>query len=187
MLMMFKRTIPGVKIAAIAAVMFLYGCESNFKDVQMIHFSEFYPSGEADTLNMKYTDSGRITAVLISPKMLDYATVEFPFTEFPQGIDVTLYDKKGKRTFIKSGYAVSFKGTDLIDLRTRVRITSEDGKLLETEQLYFDQKNEWFFTEKNFKFTDPEGGSTTGQGIDFNKDFKKINFQKVQGQLNKAE
>ena len=25
-----------------------------------------------------------------------------------------------------------------------------DGKTLETNQLYFDQKNEWFFTEESF-------------------------------------
>jgi hypothetical protein len=28
--------------------------------------------------------------------MLDFGTVSFPFTEFPKGVDVTLYDDKGK-------------------------------------------------------------------------------------------
>jgi len=172
---------------ALAMVVLAGSCESNFRDVQKINFSEFSPSGEADTLDLKYTDSGRITAVLLSPKMRDYAAVDFPFTEFPKGISLTLYDKKGKRTFIRSDYAVSFKGTDLIDLRGNVTITSEDNQKLETEQLYFDQKNEWFFTEKNFKFTDAKNGMTTGQGIDFNKDFKRVNFQKVRGQINEAK
>lgn len=172
---------------AVASVLMLFACENTFKSVGKIHFSDFSPSGEADNLNMKYTDSGRITAVLVSPKMLDYATVEFPFTEFPKGIDVTLYDKAGKRTFIKSDYAVQYKGTELIDLRDNVVITSEDGKKLMTAQLYFDQKNEWFFTEKNFTFTDAGGGSTSGEGIDFSKDFKKINFQRVRGQINRTE
>jgi LPS export ABC transporter protein LptC len=175
------------KSIAFVALLFLCSCESTFKDVQKINFSEFSPSGEADSLTLKYTDSGRIKAVLISPKMLDYATVEFPFTEFPKGVDVTLYDVKGKCTFVKADYAISFKGTDIIDLRQNVRISSETNQLLETEQLYYDQKNEWFFTEKNFKFTDPKGGNTTGQGIDFNKDFKKVNFQRVKGLLNEAK
>ena len=148
--------------------------------------SEFTPSGEADTINLKYTDSGRIKAVLISPKMLDYATVEYPYTEFPQGIDLTLYDAKEKKTFVKSNYASSFKGTDLIDLQGNVRISNENGDLLETEQLYFDQKNEWFFTQKKFKFTSPKG-VTYGQGIDFSKDFKKVNSQKISGEIDKSE
>ena len=165
---------------------FSIGCESNFKDVQKINYSEFTPSGEADNFNLKYTDSGKIKSILVSPKMLDYATVEFPFTEFPKGIDVTLYDAKDKKTFVRSDYAVTFKGTDIIDLRGNVRITNETGQIMETEQLYFDQKNEWFYTEKRFKFTDPKGVSN-GEGIDFSKDFKIVNSQKITGEIDEAE
>ncbi|NBU80772.1 MAG: LPS export ABC transporter periplasmic protein LptC [Flavobacteriaceae bacterium] len=158
------------------------GCESNFRDVQKMGFAEFSPSGDADGINLKYTDSGRITANLISPKMLDYATVEFPFTEFPKGIHLTLYDKTGKQTYIDAKYAVSHKATNLIDLQNDVKISNQNGELLETEQLYYDQKNEWFFTEKKFKFTSTKGISY-GEGIDFSKDFKKVNSQKISGEL----
>ncbi len=164
----------------------ILGCESNFKEVQKSNFSEFVPSGEADKINLKYTDSGRITAILISPKMKEYASVDFPFTEFPKGIDVTLYDKKGKRTFIKSDYATSYKLTNIIDLEGDVVIQSEDGQMLETNQLYFDQKNEWFFTNKRFTFTDPKGVSY-GKGIDFSKDFKIINSQSIVGEVESSE
>ena len=174
--------LPGLAIISAA----LGSCESNFKEVQKINYSEFMPSGEATNFNLKYTDSGRIKSILISPQMLDYATVEFPFTEFPKGIDVTMFDTKGKKTFIKSDYAVTFKGTDIIDLQRNVRITNETGQILETEQLYFDQKNEWFFTEKKFKFTDPKGISY-GEGIDFSKDFKVVNSQRIQGTIDEAE
>ncbi|MNF27875.1 Lipopolysaccharide export system protein LptC [compost metagenome] len=173
-------------IVTVLAVTLFFGCESNFKEVQKINFSDFVPSSDADAVNLKYTDSGRITVVLISPKMLDFASVDFPFTEFPKGIDVTLYDKKGKRTFIKSNYAVSYKQTGIIDLQGKVKITSDVGQVLETEQLYFDQKNEWFFTERRFKFSDPKGASN-GQGIDFSKDFKVVNSQKITGEVESAE
>ncbi|WP_295334673.1 LPS export ABC transporter periplasmic protein LptC [Flavobacterium sp.] len=157
-------------------------CESNFKDVQKMGVSEFTPSGDADSINLKYTDSGRITANLISPKMLDYATVEFPFTEFPNGMHLTLFDKNGKETYIDAKYAISHKTTNIIDLQGDVKISNQNGEVLETEQLYYDQKNEWFFTEKKFKFTSPKGVSY-GEGIDFSKDFKKVNSQKISGQV----
>lgn len=173
-------------IIPVLIAIFTFGCESNFKDVQKINYSEFTPSGEADNFNLKYTDSGRIKSILVSPKMLDYATVEFPFIEFPKGIDVTIYDAKGKRTFVRADYAVSFKGTDLIDLQGNVKISTETGQLMETEQLYFDQKNEWFYTERRFKFTDPKGVSF-GEGIDFSKDFKIVNSQKITGEIDEAE
>lgn len=164
----------------------LLSCESNFKEVQKINFSQFAPAGEAEDFNLKYTDSGRITSILESKKMLDYANVEFPYTEFPKGVLVTLFDSKGKKTFIKSNYAVTFKGTDIIDLQNQVKISNEFGQVLETEQLYYDQKNEWFFTEKKFKFTDPKGVSF-GEGIDFSKDFKRVNSQRINGEIDQSE
>ena len=164
------------------AVLLLFSCESNFKEVQKSTFADFNPSGEADSINIKYTDSGRIKSILISNKMLDYATVEFPFTEFPKGVKVTLYDEKGKRTFVTAKYAVTFKNTDLIDLQGNVKISNETGQLFETDQLYFDQKNEWFYTEKRYKFTDPKGISY-GEGVDFSKDFKIITSQAVSGEV----
>ena len=106
--------------------------------------------------------------------------------EFPKGIHVTMYDNKGKKTIIVADYGVTFKGTDIIDLQHNVKISNETGQMLETEQLYFDQKNEWFFTEKKFKFTDPKGVSF-GQGIDFSKDFKIVNSQRINGQIDSQE
>ena len=164
----------------------LFGCESNFKEVHKNNYSEFVPSGDADNVNLKYTDSGKVKSILISPKMLDYANVTFAFTEFPKGVDVTIYDNKGKRTFIRSNYAISYKQTNIIDLQGKVKITSEDGQVLETEQLFFDQKNQWFYTEKKFKLTDA-ANTSIGQGIDFSKDFKTINSQRIQGEIESSE
>jgi LPS export ABC transporter protein LptC len=79
-----------------------------------------------------------------------------------------------------------FKGTDLIDLQKNVVISNETDQMLETTQLYYDQKNEWFFTEKKFKFTDPKGISY-GEGIDFSKDFKILNSQRINGEIDQAE
>ena len=119
---------------------------------------------------------------MISPKMLDYATVKFPFTEFPKGIKVTLVDENGRKTFVTSKYAVTFKDTELIDLQGSVKISNESGQLFETDQLYFDQKSEWFYTEKRYKFSDPKGISY-GEGVDFSKDFKVINSQRISGEV----
>ena len=170
-------------IQGLAIVFFLLilGCESNFKEIQKDNFSDFVPSSEADKINLKYTDSGKITAILISDKMKDYAVVDFPFTEFPKGIHATFYDKKAKKTQVTSDYAISYKQTGIIDLQGKVKIVS-DGQMLETQQLYYDQKNAWFFTERKFKFTSPKGISN-GQGIDFSKDFKVINSQRITGEV----
>ncbi|MCG2609981.1 LPS export ABC transporter periplasmic protein LptC [Flavobacterium sp. SM15] len=171
-------------VAAVVATL-LFSCESNFKEVQKINSVSFTPTGEADTLNLKYTDSGKVKAILESPKMLDYGTLKYPFTEFPKGVHVTLYDDQNQKSYVDANYAISYAKTNIIDLQGNVRITSSDGKLLQTEQLYYDQKNEWFFTEKHFKYTDAAGGYLEGPGVDFSKDFKVFNMQNSSGQVTK--
>jgi LPS export ABC transporter protein LptC len=183
--MFFLKNISLSILKLLALGVMVIGC-TNFKEVQKNNYSEFVPSGDADNVNLKYTDSGKIKSILISAKMYDYANVAFAFTEFPKGVDVTIYDTKGKKTFIKSNYAISYKQTNIIDLQGKVKITSEAGQILETEQLFFDQKNEWFYTEKKFKLTDAKGGSI-GQGIDFSKDFKVVNSQRIEGEIESSE
>ncbi len=165
-------------------VFVLLACESDLKKVQKLSQTSFIPSGEADTLNLKYTDSGKIKSILKSPKMLDYSNIQNAFTEFPKGIHLTLIDEKELQSTVVADYAISYKKTDIIDLQGNVTITSHDGKKLETSQLYYDQKNEWFFTEKLFKYTDGAGGYLEGPGVDFSKDFKIFNMQKSKGEVN---
>lgn len=164
----------------------ILSCESNFKEVQKSNISDFVPSGVAEKINLKYTDSGKISTILVSPIMKEYASIDFPFTDFPKGIKVTLYDKNNKRTIIKADLATSYKITNIIDLRGNVKISGQEGQIFESEQLFFDQKNDWFFTEENFKFSDSKGFSK-GKGIDFSKDFKIINSQKVVGEIESEE
>ena len=166
------------------AILFLQSCESNLKDVQRIYKTTFVPTGEADSINLKYTDSGRVKSILQSLKMIDYSTAKNPFVEFPKSVLVTLIDANGNKTTVIADKAISYKKTEVIDLIGNVKIQTYDGKILETNQLYFDQKNEWFFTEEAFIFRDADGSFLQGLGIDFSKDFKIFNMQNNNGEVN---
>ncbi len=166
---------------------FLMACESDLKNVRKLTETSFAPSGSVDSIHLKYTDSGRIKSVLKSPKMLDFSVISHPYTEFPKGIHLTLFDENGNKSTIVANYAISYKKTKIIDLQGNVIITSYDGKKLETSQLYYDQKNEWFFTEKPFKYTDEIGGYLEGPGVDFSKDFKVFNMQRSKGEVNSID
>lgn len=175
----FKNIITYI-VTVITVTMF-FSCESNFKEVQKLNQKKFLATGQADTINLVYTDSGKVKIILVSPKMIDYGSLENPYTEFPKGIRVTIFDDNENKSYVDADYAVSYKKTALIDLQGNVRITTSDGGLLETEQLYYDQKNEWFFTEKFFKYSKSSGEFLQGPGVDFNKDFTVFNMQKGNG------
>jgi LPS export ABC transporter protein LptC len=173
--------------SVIVLTVVLFSCESNFHDVQRFNSVAFNPIGESENINLKYTDSGRVSAILISPLMRDFTQLENGYNEFPKGVDITLFDKNGQQTRILADHGTRYEKTEIIDLDGNVRISDQTGKLLTTEQLYFDQKNEWFYTEKYFKFTDGKGSNLEGPGVDFSKDFKVFNMQQNQGIINNVQ
>ena len=52
------------------------------------------PISSAKEINTVYTDSGFVSSILNSPKMLNFSNARFPYFEFPERIEVILFDKK---------------------------------------------------------------------------------------------
>lgn len=169
------------------AMTVFFSCTNDFKEIQQLSNVSFEPQTEAENINLKYTDSGAVKAILISPLMLDYSNAKFPFSEFPKGIDLTVFDSDNKENYVTSKYAISHTKNGIIELLDSVVITTNDGKKLITDQLFYDQKREWFFTEKHFTFKDENGNYIQGPGIDFSKDFKIFNTQRNSGQYLNTE
>jgi len=128
---LYKYALPGIFFLVLFC-----SCESNFKDVQRINSVAFSPSGETENINLKYTDSGKVKAILVSPLMLDFSNLQYGFNEFPKGVNVTLIDESGKNTYVVADYAKAYSAPDIIDLQGNVKITTDDGKRLDTQQLF---------------------------------------------------
>ena len=177
--MNFKNiNIPRSIVTAIVVTMF-FSCKNNFKEVQQIGVLQNEPIGVAENINLKYTDSGKVKANLLSPKMLDYSNREFAFTEFPDGIKLLLYDK-GKQSTILSDYAISFNETDLIDLQNNVIIVTQENDSIFANQLYYDQQNEQIFTNEAFRMKSATK-IITGKGFNSDKDFTDFEALEVTG------
>lgn len=170
-----------LNIVTAFVVTLFFSCENDFSEVQKVGVFQNQPIGEAVDIDLKYTeivnDSVHLKANLISPKMLDYSNRDFSFSEFPDGILLKVYDDNGNMTTITSEYAIFYSDTDMIDLRKNVTIITHDGEILETNQLYYNEKLEWVFTNEPWVFT-RDAGPMHGVGFDSDKDFK--NFQMLE-------
>lgn len=165
----------------------LASCESNFKQVQNINKISFFPAGEAEHITLQYTDSTKVKAILVSDVMLDYSTVKYKFTEFPKGIHLTFFDSDNNKNTVVSDYAISYTQTELIDLRGNVVITTYDGKKLESDQLYYDQRNDWFYTEGKYKGSVDKDNFTQGVRLDFDSKMNKVRARKSYAESIKKE
>ena len=178
-----------IKIGVMAIAMTLFfSCKNNFKEVQKIGISANEPQGEAEGINAKRTDSGRVSANLLSPKMLDYGNRSFGYSEFPKGITLYVYDDDNKKSTIISDYAIVYTETDLIDLQGNVIVATPTNDTLFAKQLYFDQNKKWMFTNLPVTYKSAsEGVITHGQGFDSDKDFRLTDVLEISGQFAVSE
>ncbi|TYA53131.1 LPS export ABC transporter periplasmic protein LptC [Formosa maritima] len=166
-------------VTAIAVTMF-FSCKNNFEEVKKIGVSENAPIGIAEHIDLKYTDSGRVTANLKSPKMLDYSNRDFAFNEFPEGIDLDLFDEQNQKSNVIADYAIVYDKTGIIDLQGNVVLSSANKDTLFAEQLYYDQNREWLYTNNPVTFRTGQD-VINGKGFDSDIKFTKAEVLEIDG------
>jgi LPS export ABC transporter protein LptC len=184
---MKTNRLHSIKNGVIALAMTLFfSCKNNFQEVQQIGVSENEPMGVAENINLKYTDSGRVTANLLSPKMFDFSNRDFGYSEFPEGATLYLYDDKNLKTTVVADYAIIYSETDLMDLQGNVVVSTYAKDSLFAEQLFFDSKKEWIFTNLPVTYKSATY-ETHGKGFDTDKDFTKAKVLEISGQFAVSE
>lgn len=112
--------------------------------------------------------------------MYDFSNREFAFFEFPEGVDLTLLDDNENESHVIADYAIVYDDTDLIDLRGNVVLDTHNKDTLFAEQLFYDQKRQWLFTNKPVRFRTKDQ-RIDGNGFDSDRNFSKANVLEVTG------
>jgi len=139
-------------IAAILFVVMLFSCTNDSKKVRDFLAEQNLPIGVARDVHHIYKDSGRITSKLTTSLLNDFSNRKnHPYNEFPEGIKIINFDKNSlDSTTVLGDYALSYSKTSISELNGNVIVINHsDTTRLETDQLFWDQKNKYFFTEKN--------------------------------------
>lgn len=161
-------------IVTVFTVTMFFSCKGNLKEVQKIGALNKNPIGIAENYVLKYTDSTKLVAVVSGPLYKDFSNQQFPYREFPEGFHVDFYDEDNQKSSIEADYGIIYLETELIDMKGNVVLKTHDGRQLLSDQLYWDQQNQWVFTEGNYTFIS-EDLNIQGVGIDFNRDFTLVN------------
>lgn len=162
-----------IAVVIISTAMF-FSCTNDAKEVRDFLADKNLPIGEAYNIDHKHTDSGRIDVKMKAPIMLDFDNrKEHPYAEFPKGIYITTIDKFNDSVTIEGSYAKNYRKTRVSEIRGEVIIRNyAEGTKLTTDEIYWDQKAKYFFTEKRFVFytlTD----TIRGTGFEASEDLKK--------------
>ncbi len=155
-------------------VTMLFSCEGNLQGVRDMDLPEDAPQAVGKGINLKYTDSGRVVATLRSDKMRDFTNKNFPYQDFPDGVEVEFFDENNEKSTVTANYGVIYEDTGLIDLQGDVVIITSDSTKLTANQLYWDQNQNWIFTDLPNTIRFRNGALNEGMGFDSNQEFSNF-------------
>ena len=171
-------------IALLLCMAMLFSCNNDMRNLQQLSIQKRFPQGEAFDFKLVYTDSTKVVAVVTSKLNKDFTNQRMPYSEFPEGVKVEFYDQARHKNIVEANYGIIYPSSDMVELRDNVVLTTYDGKKLKTSQLFWDQKEDWIFTDREFSFTDETKGTVTnGIGMDFDKKFSTVKAHKTTGIL----
>lgn len=150
-ILLFKSTVM------ISIVIVLFACENSITEIQEITREDTLPAVSAQNIRYERTDSGYIQIVLTSRLMNRYDG-EDPYSEFPEGFEVTFYDTVGNPlSFIKANYGISYEKRKLMRARNEVVVKNYDTQEeLSTENLVWDQRKKIIQSNTFVKITTPD-------------------------------
>lgn len=172
-------------IAVISLIAMLFSCTNDAKKVRDLLADKNLPIGVSKNAYHVYKDSGKVTSKLITPLLKDFSNRDqHPYNEFPEGIKIVSYDNDGKdSTTITGNYALSYAKTQVSEIKGNVVVFNHaDSLKLETNQLFWDQREKYFFTEDGFRLTTPSS-VINGYGFESKQDLSEWILKDITGEV----
>ncbi len=108
-------------------------------------------------INMLISDSGVIKYRIVSERCIVNQNINPKRSIFDKGIFLTQFDEHHHvQAYIQADTAYKYDEIRLFELRGRVRILSKDGVKFRGEELYWDQNNHEYYSNKYSYFETPE-------------------------------
>jgi LPS export ABC transporter protein LptC len=172
-------------LSGIISMLILVSCKNDIETIQALTNETNYPDITGTNIEMQYTDSGLLKGKIIAPEVLQYNTVEEPYYEFPSGMTAIFYDRDGNETsFIRARYAIYYTKKELWEGRKDVYGENKvSGEKIETEQIYWDQKEKRIYSEKFTKITRDDGIHIGEYGFDAEEDLSPMQLRGYSGSV----
>lgn len=161
----------------------IISCENDLRDVAKVaNIQEEEQVNISNDVIITYSDSAVVKAELTGPEMREYPD-SIGLLEFQKGLLIRLFDEDGNQTQqVVADYGVQKIKENITELRRNVIVTTTDGAIIKTEELFYDQdKNRYYNTVPiTFDFKD-QRGSFHATSFTSDAGFKKIDGQNMTG------
>jgi LPS export ABC transporter protein LptC len=151
----------------------LSSCEKKELVVKDLQIKDL-PTLSATNVETMYSDSGKVTMLLRTPRIEQFSSLDKPYTLFPEGLKVFFYNKQSEpQASIASKYARYTDEDELWELRDSVVAISSEGEILETELLFWNEPKDRIWSDRFVRFTQ---GDQIIMGTGFESDTRFSNW-----------
>ncbi len=158
-------------VLAIAGTLLIVSCKTDLEKIKSLSDEENSPDLTARNSEILYTEQGKLKIKVIAPTTNSYPNAEEPYTEFPDGITVFNFnDSLAVESQITANYAIYYVDKELWNARYNVVAMNKKGEILNTEQLFWDEKKKTIYSHDMVKIT-TEDGVTFGEGFESDEMF----------------
>lgn len=136
----------------------LISCENSMEKVKQFIDYDTISGLIAYDVEIVRSDSGRMTAKLLAPMMRSVNDEDSVMLEFPKGFVAFMYEGDTAPTAKISGdYGVHYERRELLMAKQNVVVENiETQEILETENLFWDQKAQKIYTGSMVKISSPD-------------------------------
>lgn len=166
------------RFLVLGLIILLFSCDQRKELVDQPLYEG--PTSRLDSINTILSDSGKFVMKLSAPQQSNFEGGDI---EWPTGVFVEYFDKAGVNitTMFTANYVYYTKESELYRAEGNVIVRNYDtGDELTTEELFWDEKNEEYYTEK-FVTLVSDGEVHTGEGLRANQDFSEYQILNPSG------
>ena len=170
-----------MKFALILFLFTLFACSNRLEDVNRISLKEASNIETAKDVDILYSDSAVVRMRIKSPLMQNKILKDDPTRVFPNGVWVDFYDKsKAPTSHLIAKYAEYSEKQKLITLRDSIVVSNYKNEKLETEELFWNERDGRIYSKKFVKVTTPSE-IILGYGFSSNMEFTEWEIDSVSG------
>lgn len=175
-------------IVTILIVTMLFSCGNDIEEINDFIANKNLPISVTKEINLIHTDSGLVKSKLKAPLLYDFSNrKKHPYNEFPKGIKITNFDANDS-TVVTANYAITYKNTQITEIKGNVVVYNYAKKFtLLTEQLFWDQKENYYFSNKKSILTSVTDTLIGQDGFDAKSDLSNANMMDNNAKLKLKE
>lgn len=181
---LIKRLIPFILGCLLISFCFP-SCQNNTEAIEEVTKKDsIFPTDHGKQVEMLYTDSGSVLWRMTSPVMNHYTyNVKERYIEMPDGLYLEFFNDSGKvKTTLKANYGIRYEESKRTEVKYKVVVTNINGEVLNTEQLFWDEKTRKIYTKEFVKITTKKE-ILMGTGLEANEDFSEYEIKNISGTI----